>query len=151
MEDLITIKGLVKNLITSISFGIVIPMIIIYGLIPALPISIFNEQLLIANGILFICFYSIYGVFKKDTTIRLFIGIGYIILLIYFYIVGSSVFTFYLPLCNFGVLCINLNLNGVIFSFTLSMWWVCLIIVILKSVNMVRHFIKPIKDQSSED
>jgi hypothetical protein len=145
--EIISVKGLIKNLIVSLILGLVIPLIIIYILSPLMIINgLFLEEGLIANGILFIIVYTAFGMFKKDTIIRFFIGIGYIILLIYFYTVGFTAFTGYLPMCSFGTFCISAEIGGISASFSLDIWWVFLIILSLKSLNLIRHIIKPPKE-----
>ena len=151
LNDLINIKRAIVNFIIALTFGIIIPVICFSFLIQLFnPLGdIFDYNLIILNGILFIIVYTMFGLFKKETIMRLFIGIGYIALLIYFYTIGSCIFTLYLPHCAFGELCLSGNLLGIEISFTYNYVWSIVILLILKSLNLLRHKIKPVEEEET--
>jgi hypothetical protein len=149
LKDSITIKRGIINLIVALVFTIILPIIVfnfLLGLVDPLG-SIFIYDLIIANGILFTIVYAMYGLFKKHTLIHFFIGIGYLILLIYFYTIGSNVFTLFLPHCSFGELCVGGELLGIKVSLTYNYLWFIIPLLILKFLNMARHKIKPIEEE----
>ena len=141
MIEMINKTTLIRNIIVSSIAGIVIPFILVHFI--DRDQVIFNFDLMISNGIIFIIIYSGFGLFKKETFIRLVLGGGYIILLFYFYQVGSNVFTFYLPHCAFGVMFIDGNILGMELAFTLNYSWMVLLFILIKSINLARHYIEP--------
>jgi len=138
---------MVRNLIFSLIFGLIFPIFIIILAFPILPITnLPTSDCLITNGILYIIVYTSYGIFQKDSILRFAIGIAYVFLLFYFYTIGCSIFSLYLPMCSFGNFCLILNFNGTEIGFNLNIWWVIIIILILKIMSIVRAFIKPKKE-----
>lgn len=157
MIDLINKKTLIRNIILSSIAGILIPFILVNYIDRNQ--AIFDFDLMISNGIIFIIIYTGFGLFKKNTFIRLAIGIGYILLLVYFYEVGSNVFTLYLPHCGYGVMCVNGNILGIKLLFALNYAWMIVILITIKSANLVRHYLEEpeeddgdwVKEKGSEE
>ena len=132
---------LLRNLITSVIFGLVIPYYLINYIDPKG--YLFDLNTVLINGAIFVIVYTIYGIFNKDTVIRFFIGCGWIAILIYFYTVGNNFFTFYLPHCSFGYLCLDGSYRGIDFKFGYNYAWVIIAMLGLKGLNLLRHLIKP--------
>ena len=132
---------LLRNLITSVIFGLVIPYYLINYIDPKG--YLFDLNTVFINGAIFVIVYTIYGIFNKDTVIRFFIGFGWIATLIYFYTVGNNFFTFYLPHCSFGYLCLDGSYRGIDFKFGYNYAWVIIAMLGLKGLNLLRHLIKP--------
>ena len=132
---------LLRNLITSVIFGLVIPYYLINYIDPKG--YLFDLNTVFINGAIFVIVYTIYGIFNKDTVIRFFIGVGWIATLIYFYTVGNNFFTFYLPHCSFGYLCLDGSYRGIDFKFGYNYAWVIIAMLGLKGLNLLRHLIKP--------
>ena len=132
-----------RNLISSLIFGLLVPYLLIINLDPNG--TIFNFQALMINGLIFVGVYTAYGLFKKETFIRFFIGCGWIATLVYFYTVGSNVYTSYLPNCGFGLFCVDGKLNNVKVAFQFSYAWFLIIILSLKGLNIFRHLVKPME------
>ena len=132
-----------RNLIVSLIFGLVVPYFLITSLDPNGTVFVF--QAVMINGLIFIGVYTIYGFFKKETVIRFLIGCGWIVTLIYFYTVGSNVYTSYLPNCGFGLFCVDGKLNNVKVAFQFSYAWFLIIILSLKGLNLFRHLVKPME------
>lgn len=104
---------------------------------------LFDLEIILFNGVIFVIIYTIYGIFNKDTIIRFFIGIGWMGVLIYFYTVGSNFYTFYLPHCGFGYLCLDGKYAGIHFKYGYNYAVVAIATLSLKGLNMFRHLIKP--------
>ena len=149
MIDLINRTTFIRNLIISAVFGIVIPYLF-FGFIDPNQ-TIFNLNLIISNGIIFVIVYSSFGLFKKDTFIRLIIGIGYIITLVYFYTVGSNVFSMYLPHCNFADVCLEGSFADFSISFEFDYAWMVILLIGIKGANLIRHYIKPSLDKEEDN
>jgi len=132
---------LFRNLITSVIFGLVIPYYLINYIDPKG--YLFDLNTVLINGAIFVIVYTIYGIFNKDTVIRFFIGVGWLATLIYFYTVGHNFFTFYLPHCSFGYLCLDGSYRGIDFKFGYNYAWVIIAMLGLKGLNLFRHLIKP--------
>lgn len=107
--------------------------------------TVFDIPAVMMNGWIFVGVYTAYGLFKKETVIRFLIGCGWIATLVYFYTVGSNVYTAYLPNCGFGLFCVDGKLNGVKLSFLFNYAWFLIIILILKGLNLFRHLVKPME------
>ncbi len=132
---------LLRNLITSVIFGLVIPYYLINYIDPKG--YLFDLNAVFINGAIFVIVYTIYGIFNKDTVIRFFIGCSWIATLIYFYTVGNNFFTFYLPHGSFGYLCLDGSYRGIDFKFGYNYAWVIIAMLGLKGLNLLRHLIKP--------
>ena len=132
-----------RNLITSLILGFLVPYLLVVNLDPNG--ILFNIDALIVNGWIFVLVYSSYGFFKKETVIRFFIGCGWIATLVYFYTVGSNVYTSYLPNCGFGLFCVDGELSGVKIVFQFSYAWLIIIVLSLKGLNLFRHLVKPME------
>ena len=137
----------VRNLISALILGFLVPYFLIIYLDPNG--ILFNVDALIINGWIFVGMYSFYGLFKKETVIRFFIGWGWIATLVYFYTVGSNVYTSYLPNCGFGLFCVDGKLNNVKVAFQFSYAWFLIIILSLKGLNLFRHLVKPMEKKIS--
>ncbi|MEJ2252587.1 MAG: hypothetical protein P8Y97_23370 [Candidatus Lokiarchaeota archaeon] len=111
MRGAINIKGFIWNIIFSLGTGILLPSI----LIPFIDSSgsIFNLNAIIVNGFIYIGVYSALGLFYKDTLYRFFIGIGYVVLMIYFFTVGNNLFTAFIPQTRFAYMYISGTIFGV--------------------------------------
>ena len=133
----------VRNLIISLILGLLVPFQLVVNLDPNQ--TIFNFQALMINGLIFVCAYSAFGLFKKETVIRFLIGCGWIATLVYFYTVGSNVYTAYLPNCGFGLFCVDGKLSGAKVAFQLNYAWYLIIILSLKGLNLFRHLVKPME------
>ncbi len=113
---------------------------------PAIPIeTIFNANMILIMGILYVIIYSLFGLFDKRTNIRLIIGFVYIGFLILVFSVGHSIFTLFLPMNGFGVLYINIVIKGSSISASLNIVWIILIVLGLKMLNLIRNRFKPLK------
>ncbi len=134
-----------RNLISSLILGFLVPYYLIINLDPNG--ILFNVDALIINGWIFLLMYSFYGFFKKETVIRFFIGCGWIATLVYFYTVGSNVYTSYLPNCGFGLFCVDGELNNVKIAFQFSYAWLIIIFLSLKGLNLFRHLVKPMEEK----
>ena len=130
-----------RNMITSIVFGLVIPYFLISYIDPNG--YIFDLDAILLNGVIFAAVYSFYGIFNKDLVIRFLIGIGWMATLIYFYTVGNNFFTFYLPHCSFGYICVDGKYRGIEFKFGYNYTWVIIAMLALKGLNLLRHLVKP--------
>lgn len=130
-----------RNLFASVVFGLVVPYYLINYIDPKG--FIFDLNAVLFNGIIFVVVYTIYGIFKKDLVIRFLIGIGWMATLIYFYTVGNNFFTFYLPHCSFGYICIGGKLQGIEFKIGYYYAWVIIAMLCLKGLNLFRHLVKP--------
>ena len=130
-----------RNLMASIVFGLAVPYFLISYIDPNG--YIFDLEAVLFNGIIFVGVYTVYGIFKKDLVIRFLIGIGWMATLIYFYTVGNNFFTFYLPNCSFGYLCIDGSYKGIDFKFGYNYAWVIIAMLALKGLNLFRHLVKP--------
>jgi len=147
MKEIITYERLIRNLVLSLVFGIILPLII-FSLID--PFNLFfDKSFILGNGIIFTIVYSLFGLFKKHTSIRFFIGIAYIFVLIYLYIVGFNPFTFYLPNCAFATFCVDLNVFNINLIFRFNYAWIVIIILVLIFINLVRNRIKIIESEES--
>jgi hypothetical protein len=149
MSELFSWLKFFLNAIFSAIFGIVLP----YLFVPFIGqyVSIFNYELILVNGVIYVCAYSLLGLFKKDTYIRFIIGLGYIGLLIYFYTVGNNFFTFYLPHTGFGQIYLSETIEGSTISFGYNYSWVAIVLIILIGVSTFRKFIKPRKEKREEE
>ncbi|TFG08544.1 MAG: hypothetical protein EU539_01890 [Promethearchaeota archaeon] len=134
-----------RNLIVSVCLGLIGPFLIVMYVDPKE--SFLNLSALLINGGIFVAVYTIYGLFRKETIIRFLIGIGWIGTLIYFYTVGNNFFTFYLPHCAFGTICMDGKYRGIEFAFKYNYAWVVICILVLKGLNILRHLIKPVEEQ----
>ena len=141
MGDLINKTTFIRNIIISIIFGLVVPYLLYTYLDPTG--YVLNRVTMLTNGVIFIAIYSLFGFFKKETVIRFIIGIVYIGIVVYFYSVGHTIFTIYLPHCGFGHLC----LEGTIFEITLNLSYIYIytgiLLITLKALNLLRHLVKP--------
>jgi hypothetical protein len=99
------------------------------------------------NGVIMVVVYTCFGIFKKEMVIRFLIGCGWIVTLIYFYTVGSNVFTVYLPNCGFGLFCVDGKINDVKISFEFYYAWFVIVILCLKGLNLLRHLVKPVEER----
>ena len=132
-----------RNLISSLIFGFLVPYYLIMYLDP--DGVLFNVDALIINSWIFVSVYTFYGLFKKDTVIRFFIGCGWIATLVYFYSVGNNVYTSYLPNCGFGLFCVDGEINDVKMEFVFYYAWFIIIVLSLKGLNIFRHLVKPME------
>lgn len=104
---------------------------------------IFDLEAILFNGIIFVAVYTTYGLFNKDLVIRFLFGIGWMATLIYFFTVGNNFFTYYLPHCSFGYICIDGSFRGIDFKLGFNYQWVVIGILSLKGLNLFRHLVKP--------
>lgn len=137
----------IRNLITSLIFGFLVPYYLVVNLDPYQ--TIFNFQALMLNGLIFMYVYTAYGLFKKETIIRFFIGWGWIATLVYFYTVGNNFCTAYLKVCGFGLFCLDGEFNNVKIAFQFSYALFLIIILCLKGLNLFRHLVKPMERKFS--
>lgn len=149
MDSIITKKTMIKHLITSLVSSLIFPLILIFFIDPTG--KFFNLSCIISNAIIYIIIYTAFGSFRKETFPRFAIGIAYVIVLIYFFTVGFNIFTFFMPHCAFGVLCINGKLMGASFNFSYDYAWFVVMYLILKTANIVRHFLEPIDEEDLEE
>ncbi|MBD3193893.1 MAG: hypothetical protein GF317_02480 [Candidatus Lokiarchaeota archaeon] len=145
---LINYKTLFRNLIISGIFGLLLPYIALTFLIPSN--SVFDLALITTNGIIFILAYTALGMFHKNTFYRFLIGMGYVVLLIYFYSVGNNIFTFFLPHTGFGYLFVSGTVFGIPITVGYNYAWVVVVIIILTGLNILRKFIKPLKEKQEK-
>lgn len=151
MSEYINKVTFIRNIIVSCIFGLLVPYLIYRYLDPNS--KLFNYQMGIANGIIYVIIYSLYGLFRKETVARFLIGVALIIAVIYFYTVGYTIYTFYMPHCGFGILCLSgtipandiipTYLQGIVLSLSYNYMYTALIVIGLKSVNLFRHLVKP--------
>ena len=141
MGDYINWVTLFRNLIVSIIFGLVVPYLLLTYVDPTE--FVFSEDLMYLNGFIFMGIYTAFGLFKKETIIRFIIGLAYIGVIIYFFTVGGTYITLYLPSCGLGHACYS----GVFFGFQITLGYYYLVtvilILILKFLNLLRHLVKP--------
>ncbi|MFX1453793.1 MAG: hypothetical protein ACFFDB_00325 [Promethearchaeota archaeon] len=149
MIDKINKTTFIRNLIVSLFFGIIVPLFLVFFIDKNQ--RIFNLELMISCGIIYVIIYSGFGLFEKDTFIRFAIGFGYILGLLYFYQVGSNIFTLYLPHCEFGTICVDGTLLDFKLSFSLNYVWMIILLLSLKGLNLFRHYIKPVEDKDGDD
>lgn len=145
MSEYINWVTFIRNLIVSVIFGLLIPFLI-YRYIDEYIVTIgitINYVLMVINGVIFVVVYTAFGFFRKETMIRFLIGCGYIGVIVYFYTVGYTIFTLYMPHCGFGYLCISGEYEGLVMTIGWSWIYVGIIVIILKAVNLFRHLIKP--------
>ena len=153
VEDMMNWKTGVRNLIISIFFGIVLPIRLFFWLVELIePLGqIFLTESIILNGVLFVIIYTSYGFFRKETSIRFFIGMGYLVLLLYFYTVGSNVFTMYLPHCSFATYCIGgefqIGSQGLNIMIKYGYLWYVFLLLLAKTLNIIRHKVKVPENQ----
>lgn len=140
-------KGL-RNLGISLSLGIILPYFLIR---PFMTLNVFDWNLILTNGILFTIIYTVYGCFDKDTLMHFLIGMGYLILCIYFYAVGNNIYTLFLPHSGFATYHVeeNLEIYGqeLFIQGSYNYFWFALLLLIGKALNIVRHKIKPRGDK----
>ena len=136
---------LFRNLIASLIFGLIVPYFLITNLDPNGILFDFNTVMV--NGVIMVVVYTCYGIFKKQTVIRFLIGCGWIVTLIYFYTIGSNVFTSYLPNCGFGLFCVDGEIEEVKISFAFNYAWFVVVVLCLKGLNLVRHLVKPVEER----
>ena len=134
---------LIRNLIVSLIFGLLVPYLLIINYDPNG--TVFNYSALMLNGLILVAVYTFYGLFKKETFIRFFIGCGWIATLVFFYSVGNNVYTAYLPNCGFGLFCVDGKMGGVKMEFLFYYAWFTITILILKGLNLFRHLVKPME------
>jgi hypothetical protein len=141
MGEYINFVTLIRNLIISIIFGLLVPYLLITFVDPSE--FLWNEQLMYINGIIFVGIYTTFGIFKKETVIRFLIGLGYIGVIVYFYTVGGTYISLYLPSCGFGHACYAGNFFG--YEITLGYYFIytVILILVLKFLNLLRHLVKP--------
>ena len=147
MIEIIDYKRGIRNLVISLIFGIVVPYILFGFLFPS---EAFCLTSIIGNGIVFLIVYTNFGIFKKQSFIRLLIGMSYIFVLVYFYTVGHNVFTLYLPHCAFGTLCVKSGTFGLNIAFEFDYSIIIIIILILKTLNVIRIYLKVPKEEEFE-
>ena len=145
MEENISSRNIIKNFLISLFLGIIIPSIIFTVIDPKE--ILFNRTLIISNGILYIISYTSFGIFKKHTFTRFIVGLAYLFIQLYFYLVGSNVFTLYLPHSSFGVFLFDAHLLGIdlIVHFDYSLVIYC--ILALKVLNLIRNYNKVPKEE----
>ena len=141
MGEYINVVTTIRNLIVSIIFGIIIPYLLITYVDPSE--FLWNEQLMMTNGVIFVGTYTVFGLFKKETIIRFLIGCGYIGVLIYFYTVGGTFMTLYLPSCGFGHACYQGTFYGTEITMGYYYVYTVILILVLKFLNLLRHLVKP--------
>ena len=146
MGELVNWITFIRNIIIGALFGLLVPYLIFRyldseGLV-------FNYEMMILNGSLYLAIYSFFGLFKKETALRFIMGCLYIGFIIYFYTSGYTIYTFYLPHCGFGVLCLGGEWEGVKFSLSYIYWYTAVIVVSLKGVSILRQLIKPPDEKS---
>ena len=134
---------LIRNLIVSLIFGLLVPYYLVINYDPNG--TIFNYYALMLNGLILVGVYTFYGLFKKETIIRFFIGCGWIATLVYFYSVGNNIYTAYLPNCGFGLFCVDGKMGSVKMEFLFYYAWFTITILILKGMNLFRHLVKPME------
>jgi len=134
---------LIRNLIVSLIFGLLVPYLLIINYDPNG--TIFNYYALMLNGLILVGVYTFYGLFKKETIIRFFIGCEWIATLVYFYSVGNNIYTAYLPNCGFGLFCVDGKFGNVKMEFLFYYAWFIITILILKGMNLFRHLVKPME------
>ena len=105
MGELINGVTFIRNIIISVILGLIIPYVLITYGDPSSIVWGPYAQLLYVNGALFVLMYSLYGLFRKETLLRFIIGCGYLVLVIYFYTVGGTYMSLYLPSCGLGRAC----------------------------------------------
>ena len=141
MGDYINVVTTIRNLIVSIIFGVIVPYLLITLVDPTE--FLWNEQLMMLNGVIFVAIYTAFGLFKKETVIRFIIGLGYIGVLVYFFTVGGTYVTLYLPSCGFGHACYSGTFYGTTITLGYYYIYTVIIILVLKFLNLFRHLVKP--------
>ena len=63
MGDYINVVTTIRNLIVSIIFGVIVPYLLITLVDPTE--FLWNEQLMMLNGVIFVAIYTAFGLFKK--------------------------------------------------------------------------------------
>ena len=134
-----------RNMISSLIFGLLIPFIIITVYDPNGDFFDFNAVMI--NGAILVAVYTSYGLFKKETFIRFLIGCGWIVTLVYFYSVGSNLYTAYLPNCGFGLFCVDGDIENTDISFQFNYAWLVIMVLCLKGINLLRHLVKPLEER----
>ena len=142
MSDLINWITFFRNLIWSSLVGILVPYLLNFYIDPNE--LVLNYQMMLTNGLIFVGIYTVFGLFRKETIVRFLIGCGYIGVVIYFFTVGHTIYTLYLPHCGFCQLCLDGGLEGINFSLKYSYIYVGIVVVALKGVGIFRHLIKPL-------
>lgn len=134
----------IRNIILSCILGLLIPYILLTYGDPSSIVWGPYAQLMYVNGAIFVAVYSFYGLFRKETLVRFFIGCGYLVILIYFYTVGGTYMSLYLPSCGFGRACYT----GTFFGYTITLGYVYLytiiLFLVLKFLNLLRNLVKPL-------
>lgn len=141
MGELINKVTFIRNIIISSIFGLVVPNLLVTYLDPNQ--YVLDATMLSVNGTLYVVMYSMFGLFKKDTFIRFIIGWAYILVVVYFNTVGYTIYTLYLPMCNFGYFCLGGNVFGIYLYFGYIFFWTALVMIIIKILNLIRHLVKP--------
>jgi len=141
MGEYINMVTFIRNLIISLILGLLIPFLLITYADPSG--VVWDGGLMYANGLIFVGIYTAFGLFRKETFLRFLIGLGYIGIIIYFYTVGGTYISLYLPSCGFGRACYS----GTFFGYTVSLGYVFLytviLIIVLKFLSLLRHLVKP--------
>lgn len=147
------LKGLIKSFLIALFLGIILPFSLLSLASTHIPFpldTLINTQILISNGILFIIVYSAYGSVKKENVLSLLMGACYLVLVAYFFTIGHSIYSLYLPLCGFGILCFNAEIGGFTLGLSVNFWWACALIIGLKALNIVRKHIKLTPEEKKE-
>ncbi len=141
MGEYFNVTTTIRNLIISIIIGVLIPYLLISYVDPSE--FMWDEQLMMTNGVLFVAIYTAFGLFKKETIIRFLIGCGYIGVIVYFYTVGGTYITLYLQSCGFGHACYTGTFFGTTIQLGYYYLYTVILILILKFLNLLRHLVKP--------
>jgi len=146
MGEFVNKVTFIRNIIISAIFGLLVPYLLVTYLDPTG--YVLNSTMLMTNGAIYVVVYSMFGLFKKETVIRFIIGIAYVLVVVYFYTVGHTIFTLYLPHCGFGYFCIWGTVFGITISFGYIYFITALVVIILKCLNLLRHLVKPPEEES---
>lgn len=156
MGELVNWITFIRNVITSLIFGLGIPYLLHTYVDPTGIVLDYN--MMITNGIAYVIINSLFGLFRKETLPRFIIGIIYIVIVVYFYTVGYTIYTSYLPCCGFSTICLNGTLadipavpaeyQGITFAVSYAFVYTGALVIILKSVNLFRHLVKPPEEEN---
>jgi hypothetical protein len=144
MIEMINGKRGILNFVVALLSSLLYPLFLTFNLLRFLDPNnvVFDIQMIISNGILFIIVYTSFGLLEKDTLLHLFIGIAYIFLLLYFFTIGNNLFTLFLPHLRFGMLYYIFPDSTFI---ALDYTFMIILFLCLKSLNLLRQFLEPTK------
>lgn len=128
-----------------IAFGLIIPLLLVIGGFALLPdeydqyfSEIFATNMLILNAILYTIIFVFYQIQKEATLVRFIMSIVCLGLIIYFYFVGSSIYSLYLPnvsFAQFGIVIEDLV------SINFNYFGLAIITIILQSLITIRDYL----------